>query len=84
MVSPRLMGVVNPILKLTTYVYNGVTMLETLVGVLGTGMLGVITWCFRINSRVAVLEAGKSDLKELIGTKFDEVNRRLERIEERL
>lgn len=56
-------------------------MLETIVGLLSATGLGVIGWAIHLGSRVAVLEANEQSLKELIETRFDDVERRLERIE---
>lgn len=56
-------------------------MLEYLIGFLGTALLGVIGWAFQLSSRVSVLEQQHVDLKELINTRFDSVDIRLERIE---
>jgi hypothetical protein len=56
-------------------------MLETLIGILGTGFLGMIGWVIQLGSRVSVAETRHEDLLELINTRFDEVSRRLDRIE---
>jgi hypothetical protein len=54
---------------------------EALIGILGTGLLGVIGWAVQIHSRVAVLEANYENLKELLENRFDEIIRRLDRME---
>lgn len=73
-------------------------MLATLVGLIGTALLGVIAWAFNLQSRVSVLEADKSEstrreasLKELIDVKLENImimvsasNVRLDRIERKL
>jgi hypothetical protein len=56
-------------------------LIETVVGVLTTGLLGVVAWAFQLGTRVSVAESKYEDLVILINTKFDEVNRRLGRIE---
>ena len=59
-------------------------MLEAVVGILGTAVIGVFGWAFQLSNRVSVIEAENEGLRELINTKFAEVNRRLDRIEEKL
>lgn len=56
-------------------------MVEAFISVIGAGLLAVIGWAFSLHSRVAVLEADKVSLKELIEAKFDGVIIRLVRIE---
>lgn len=60
-------------------------MLETVVGLLGAGLLAVIGWAISLQARVSVLEAisdrSLTDLRSLISSQFAEVNRRLEAIE---
>lgn len=56
-------------------------LVETVVGVLTTGFLGVVAWAFQLGTRMSVAESKYEDLVTLINTKFDEVNRRLGRIE---
>ena len=56
-------------------------MLEAIVGFLGTAFLGVIGWILHLGTRVTVIETQYEGLKDLIEVKFDEVNRRLGRIE---
>jgi len=56
-------------------------MLEAIVGVLGMAFLGVFGWTVQLGNRVSVIETQQASLKELIETKFEEVNRRLDRIE---
>lgn len=59
-------------------------MLTTIVGVIGAGLLGVIGWAFNINSSVEVLKTKHDGLITLIDTRFEEINRRLDRIERAL
>lgn len=63
-------------------------MLEVAVGVLGTGLLGVFGWAFtqigKLDIRVAVLEADKASLKELLQVQLSAIERRLNRIEDTL
>ena len=59
-------------------------MLNTIVGVLGAGFLAVFGWAFHLNSAVDVLETKHEDLIVLINTKFDDLSRRLDRIEHKL
>lgn len=56
-------------------------MLEAIVGVLGVGLLGVIGWAIQLGNRVSVVESQRNDLLVLINSKFEEVYRRLDRIE---
>lgn len=67
-------------------------MLDTIVGVIGTTVVGIVGWAIQLNSKVAVNAQKNDDLKELITEKFkglderndqrdDDLNRRLERIE---
>lgn len=44
--------------------------------------LAVVGWAFNLSSRVSVQEQRHEDLLELISTRFDAVNDRLERIED--
>jgi hypothetical protein len=59
-------------------------MWEALIGIIGTAVLGVIAWAFRLQSRVAVLEVemktAKEDratrdeaLKELLDVKLENI-----------
>lgn len=59
-------------------------MLETVVGILGAAVLGVFGWAFQLSNRVSVIETEYNGLQELINTRFAEVNRRLDRIEDKL
>ena len=59
-------------------------MLEAIVSFLSMAVLAVIGWAFQISNRVSVIEVENDGLRELINTKFDEVNRRLGRIEDKL
>lgn len=55
--------------------------METLITILSTVGLAVFGWAAHLSSRVTVLETQRDDLETLIETRFGEVNRRLERIE---
>lgn len=55
--------------------------LNIIVGIFSTGVVAVAAWAVTINSRVAVLEADKVSLKELLETKLDAIHNRLRRIE---
>lgn len=59
-------------------------MLETLLGILGTVMLAVVGWAFQLSNRVTKLEAKEESVKSYLDTKFEEVNRRLDRIERKI
>lgn len=59
-------------------------MLETIIGIIGAGLLAVVGWAVTLNSRVAVLEADRLSLVELMDRRFDDVTRRLSRIEDKL
>jgi hypothetical protein len=56
-------------------------MWETILGVAGTAFLGVLGWAVNLSNRVTIIETQQMDLRTLIESKFEEVNRRLERIE---
>lgn len=56
-------------------------MVEAIVGLLGTACFAVFGWAAHLSSRVTVIETQRDDLTVLINTKFEEVNRRLGRIE---
>ena len=56
-------------------------MLETMMSVMGTAVLGVFGWALHLNTRVSVLESQRESLKELIEARFDAVENRLDRIE---
>lgn len=59
-------------------------MMETIVSIIGMGLVGVVGWAVHLNSRVAVLEADKVSLKELINLQLLDITRRLARIEAKL
>lgn len=66
-------------------------MMETILGLVGTGLLGVIAWAFNLQSRVSVLEEFRTQavdreaiLKELIDVKLENISERLKRIEFKL
>jgi hypothetical protein len=56
-------------------------MLEAIVGVLGTAFIGTLGWAVQLSSRVSQIETRHEDLLTLINSRFDEVSRRLDRIE---
>lgn len=47
-------------------------------------IVGVIVWGVRQEGRITVAEKATTDLKELIGSKLDDLSRRLGRIESAL
>lgn len=55
--------------------------MEIIIGILSTGLFASIGFAFQMNAKVNVLESKQEDLLLLINSKFDEVNRRLDRIE---
>jgi tRNA A58 N-methylase Trm61 len=61
---------------------------STLLGLWGTALLGVMAWAVKLSNRVAVLEADKDSLKdsirEILDLRFQDVNRRLDRIENKI
>jgi hypothetical protein len=59
-------------------------MLEAVVSLLGTGLIGVIAWAVTLNSRVAVLEADKITIRELIDVRLVSITERLDRIEKKI
>ncbi len=56
-------------------------MLEAIIGVMGTAFLAVLGWAIQLSGEVKVIKAEHDGLKELIESKFDGVNQRLDRIE---
>lgn len=56
-------------------------MLEAVVTVLGTALFGVVGWAFQLSNRVSVVEVQRADLEKLINARFDDMARRLGRIE---
>ena len=44
-------------------------------------VVGVVGWVFKLGDRVTILERDQKGLVELINTRFDTVDDRLERIE---
>ena len=60
-------------------------MLEAIISVVGMAFVGCFGWLFvnnsMLSSRVAVLDQKDVDLNILINSRFDEVERRLARIE---
>lgn len=59
-------------------------MLETVLGLMGTAMLGVAAWTFQLGNRVTRIETRQDDLPTLLDAKFDPINQRLARIERAL
>lgn len=59
-------------------------MLESIMSIIGTVVIGVIGWSFQLSNKVSVIEAEYEGLQKLITTQFAEVNRRLSRIEDKL
>jgi hypothetical protein len=59
-------------------------MLEAIITVIGSGLLAVVGWAFTLNGRVAVLEADKVSLKELLDVRLENISMRLARIEAKL
>ncbi len=57
-------------------------MTETIVGLLGAAFIGVAGWAVQIGNRMGIVESETKSLVTLINSRFDEVNRRLENIEE--
>jgi hypothetical protein len=47
-------------------------------------VIGVVVWAFRLEGRINTNEQRHLDLKELINTRFDALDRRLERVERTL
>lgn len=55
-----------------------------ILGGLVTTVMAAFGWVNNIQSRVNVLEQQHDDLKELINTRFDDISRRLDRVERSL
>lgn len=56
--------------------------LQEILGIAGSGgFLAVVGWAAKLSNRVTALEAHREDLTTLINTRFDDVDRRLARIE---
>lgn len=55
------------------------SMLITIIG--STTFAGLFGWVFQLGNRVTKIEVRQEDLPTLLTAKFDEVNRRLARIE---
>lgn len=57
-------------------------MLQVIVGILSSGLfIGALGWILQLGNRVTTLEIHQPDLKELINVQFEDVSRRLDRIE---
>jgi hypothetical protein len=56
-------------------------MLETIVGIIGVGLLGVIGWAVQLGNKVAVVETEQANLAKTLEWKLDDIKDRLERIE---
>lgn len=63
-------------------------MVEVIIGILGSALAAVSGWAFvkisGLDTRVAVLEADKVSLRELLQVHLAEITRRLEHIERNL
>jgi hypothetical protein len=57
---------------------------EIVRGVFSAALLGVIGWAIHLGNRVSVLEVDKESLATLMESRFDDVLRRLGRIEDKL
>lgn len=55
--------------------------METILSVVSTVCLATVGWAFSLNAKVAVLEEKEQGLRELIESRFDGVDQRLDRIE---
>lgn len=53
------------------------TIYDAAIAIIAPMVLGVIGWVFSITNRISVLEEAKDGLKELITSKFDDVQRQL-------
>jgi hypothetical protein len=60
-------------------------MLEAIIAILGTTFVGSVAWVFHsitgLETRVSVIDSQYKDLTTLIESRFDDVSRRLDRIE---
>jgi hypothetical protein len=60
----------------------------TVLSIVGAALLALIGWAFQISNKVAVLEADRDSLREYIklifDIRFDEVTRRLDKIDHKL
>lgn len=60
-------------------------MLTVLLGIFGTSVVGSVGWisqkAFLLEKRVTIIETKQEDLPDLINAKFEDMNRRLDRIE---
>lgn len=59
-------------------------MIEAIVGFIGMALLATIGWAFEVHADVEKLKQRDEDLKEFIEARFETVNTRLDRIEQRL
>lgn len=59
-------------------------MLDTIVSILGLAFLGVFGWVIDLGNRVSIVETKHDGLILLINTRFNEMSRRLGRIEKSL
>ena len=57
-------------------------MLETIVGVLATFVLGIGGWAVSLNAKVSVLESRHEDLLTLIASKFDGMSEQLDNLQD--
>lgn len=64
------------------------TVIEMIASLVSTAGVAALGWLFKLGPRVSVLEAQQKvhyeSLKELMHVKFDDMSRRLDRIEEGL
>lgn len=54
---------------------------ETVLGIMGSGIAVVFGWAWRLESRMTVEEVARVAMKELIISKLEDIDRRLGRIE---
>lgn len=52
-----------------------------IVSTIGLAIVGLASWIWNLGDRVTKLETRREDLSELLDTKFEGVNSRLDRIE---
>lgn len=56
-------------------------MLTTLISIFSVAVFGAIGWAVQLSNRVSATEQGQEDVKDLINARFDELDRRLEKME---
>ena len=57
---------------------------NALLGILTTAFLAIVGWAFNLESRMTILTQKHEDLRELINSRFDGSDGRLDRIERSL